>query len=70
MLERLAPYIWERPHMWNICEWIVRKFMEEFWTQHFRMTCSAFDKLCDAVGHYVAPAAVRRELVPTEKCVT
>uniref|UniRef100_A0A3B3C1P4 Uncharacterized protein n=1 Tax=Oryzias melastigma TaxID=30732 RepID=A0A3B3C1P4_ORYME len=39
-------------HFWEI---VVEEFTEELWIQHFCMTRSTFDELCDAVGPLVAP---------------
>lgn len=33
----------------------------------FRMTCSTFDKLCDAIGPLAAATLYPREPVPTDK---
>lgn len=49
ILETVAPFTWEQPHMRDFWEVRVVSFTVELWIQNFRTTRSAFDKLCNAI---------------------
>lgn len=67
MVERPAPYMWERLHLKDSRKTIVHNFLE-LWIQNNRMTRSTLEELFDAVGPLVAPATLcLGEPVPTDK---
>lgn len=60
-----APYTWER--RCNKAFWEITHFTTTLWLQHFRISKTTFQLLCNMIGPCVEPMESRRRPVPTQK---